>query len=92
MIRAGFIQDGVNLIQSFTPRGEGEADSDSPCHWFLLEVARAHQRKAEYRSSLEYCLQLYCYEGNAGKRPKDGRETSQTSKIDPVIGRKEDAF
>ena len=58
MIRAGFVQDGVNLIQSFTPRGETEADNDSPCHWFLLEVARAHQRNGDYRSSLEYCLQL----------------------------------
>ena len=58
MIRAGFIQDGVNLIQSFNPRGETEADQDSPCHWFLLEVARAHQRKGDYRSSLDYCFQL----------------------------------
>ena len=58
MIRAGFIQEGVHLIQSFTPRGECEADNDSPCHWFLLEVARAYQRKAEYRRSLDFCLQL----------------------------------
>ena len=58
MIRAGFIQDGVNLIKSFNPRGEPEADNDSPCHWFLLEVASAYQRKGDYRNSLAYCLQL----------------------------------
>ena len=58
MIRAGFIHEGVNLIQSFNPRGETEADNDSPCHWFLLEVARAHLKKGEHLSSLDYCLQL----------------------------------
>ena len=55
MIRAGHIEDGLNLIRQF----DIIKDKDkSPCHWLLLELARAYQRRGDLKSSAEKCLEL----------------------------------
>ena len=56
MIRAGFIQEGVALINSFDITKD--QSNDSPCHWLLFELAKAYQKKGDLHACAEKCLEL----------------------------------
>ena len=56
LIRAGHINEGVELIKSFDPKNDQE--NDSPCHWLLLELAKAYLKQGDLRSCIKKCIEL----------------------------------
>ena len=56
MIRAGQIDKALALLKTFDVSKEEE--NDSPCHWLLLELAKAYLKKEDYSNAIERCLEL----------------------------------
>ena len=55
MIRAGHIEQGIRMISQYDIIKDKD---NSPCHWLLLELAQAYQKRGNLLYCAEKCLEL----------------------------------
>ena len=55
MIRAGHIEQGLKMIRQYDIIKDKD---NSPCHWLLLELAQAYQKRGDLHYCAEKCIEL----------------------------------